>query len=221
MGAGCVFCDRSNFEERIIAEGRNWYVIASLGQITDGGYVLIVPKQHMRCMGELPRCFGSVVPGSIYHAEFLAYFALLLEYRKLALLFGHQKKESYPITAFEHGIVGQTITHAHLHILPVDLDFTTKVRADFPESEVAEIYTGQSIQGLYRERPEPYLYWYSSNGKTMVCWNPPAPPQYFRIAAAELLGRPERANWRNVDPELDRNLCQDTVGRLKKYFLPQ
>ncbi|HEY4494942.1 MAG TPA: hypothetical protein VJC01_00655 [Candidatus Paceibacterota bacterium] len=40
----CVFCDRSKLEERLIAENKDWYLIATLGQITDGGYVLIFNK---------------------------------------------------------------------------------------------------------------------------------------------------------------------------------
>ena len=53
----------------------------------------------------------------------------------------------------------------------------------------------------------------------MVCWNPPAPPQYLRLIVAELLGHPERGNWRNMDPELDKQLGQETVDRLKLYFV--
>ena len=44
MDSNCVFCDRTKFEECIIAENKDWYLIATLGQITDGGYVLIFNK---------------------------------------------------------------------------------------------------------------------------------------------------------------------------------
>jgi diadenosine tetraphosphate (Ap4A) HIT family hydrolase len=47
----CVFCERKNFEERIITETSSLYFVASLGQITNGGYTLIIPKKHILCVG--------------------------------------------------------------------------------------------------------------------------------------------------------------------------
>jgi len=47
MGDNCPFCDKKQFEERLIAEVDGFYLIATLGQITDGGYVLLVPKEHV------------------------------------------------------------------------------------------------------------------------------------------------------------------------------
>ena len=49
----CVFCDKKNFTERVVYENESAYVIASLGQITDGGYLLLVPKIHASCMGAM------------------------------------------------------------------------------------------------------------------------------------------------------------------------
>jgi len=51
--ADCVFCDRAQFEDRLVGETKDFFVIATLGQITDGGYVLLVPKEHIACMGAL------------------------------------------------------------------------------------------------------------------------------------------------------------------------
>ena len=53
MDSNCIFCDRTQIEERIIAEDRDWYLIASLGQITDGGYTLVIPKRHVSCVGAM------------------------------------------------------------------------------------------------------------------------------------------------------------------------
>jgi len=124
----------------------------------------------------------------------------------------------HPVTMFEHGIVGQSIKHTHLHILPMVIDLSPRIRADFPESEIEELLDAAHLQELYVERKEPYLFWTIPSGKSMVCWNPPAPNQYLRIIAAELLGRPERADWKKMDPELDKKLWSGTVSRLKKYF---
>lgn len=210
MKNDCVFCNRAMFEERLITETGEYRVIATLGQITNGGYVLIVPKKHIPCMGALtPKQTRTMIKiaGEACHA-------ISLEYQ-------HDIGISlYPVTIFEHGIVGQTIKHAHLHILPAMFDLTQKIRMDFPTAKIEELHHdhGWHLQELYEKHPQPYLFWTTSKGIPMVCWNPPAPLQYLRIIAAKLTGHPERGNWRNVDPELDKQLWSGTVKRLKPYF---
>jgi diadenosine tetraphosphate (Ap4A) HIT family hydrolase len=208
MSDRCIFCDRRNFEERLIYEDEDFYVIATLGQITDGGYVLLVPKDHQLCVGALAgrRAILAI------HLGLKISQALSLEYQRGA------SDGPYPVTIFEHGIVGQTVKHAHLHFLPVQIDLTEKVRNDFPASQMMELQYAGHLYDLYRECPEQYLFWTVPGKKSMICWNPPAPPQYLRIAAAQLLGRPERANWRHMDQKLDARLWSETVSRLKSYF---
>lgn len=219
MGRGCVFCDRSQFEERLIFENKDWFVIATLGQITDGGYVLIVPREHILCMGVLNPYLGVLDPygtdsqtSSLIRLGFEVARAVSVEYQNSFV------RNPYPVTMFEHGIAGQTIKHAHLHILPAVVDLTPRIRADFRSTKIQELKYAPHLQELYGNNPRPYLFWTDPSGKGKVCWNPAAPPQYLRIAAAELLGRPERANWRNMDPELDRKLWRSTVERLRPYF---
>jgi len=48
-----VFCDKKQFEERLVGETKNFWIIATLGQITDGGYLLLVPKKHVECVGAM------------------------------------------------------------------------------------------------------------------------------------------------------------------------
>lgn len=208
MDSACVFCDRKNLEERLIFENDDFYVAATLGQITDGGYVLVIPKEHVSCMAELT--LGGTE--QFLELDFKVRRALLLEYEKPPF------KDANPITAFEHGIIGQTIEHAHLHVVPAVLDFTAIIRSDFPKSKIEELSRDAHLQTLYEKKPQPYLFWTTPSGKKAVCWNPLAPLQYLRLLAAELLGRPERGNWRNMDPKLDKKLCDDTVRRLKPHF---
>lgn len=207
MKNDCVFCDRTQFENRLIAETDEHYVIATLGQIT-GGYVLVFPKEHILCMGALtPQQINSM-----FGVAKEACIAVSMEYQ------GGTSRNHIPVTMFEHGIVGQTVKHAHLHILPAVIDFTPKIHADFPTAEIEELSWNEHFLALYRKHPQPYLFWTEPKLKAMVCWNPPAPLQYLRIIAAELLGHPERANWRAMDSELDKRLYLETVTRLKPYF---
>jgi len=203
----CAFCNRTKFEERIIAEIDNFYVVASLGQITEGGYTLLIPKEHTPCMAALD---ASRAKSAISIAIKIRN-AVSKEFR-----FNPFKK--YPVTMFEHGVVGQSVKHAHLHFLPAVLDITPKVLTDFTGCEVNEITNYLFLRDIYESRQEPYLFWTALNGKGMICWNPPAPLQYLRTVAAEILGYPERANWRSMDPELDKQFWQKTIARLKPYF---
>ncbi|MBI2591221.1 MAG: hypothetical protein HYW34_00910 [Candidatus Brennerbacteria bacterium] len=211
MVSNCDFCDRTKFEERIIAEYNDWYVVASLGQII-GGYTIVIPKAHISCMGAL---------ASHHHDNQIESMAKIISKVSCALSLEYCKNNpavNYPIIMFEHGIIGQSIKHAHLHFLPAIIDLTTIILADFPKAKFRELQHPAHLQELYNERLEPYLLWTVPNGKVMVCWNPPAPSQYLRIIIADILGYPERGNWRNMDPELDKKLWQETVARLKPYF---
>lgn len=212
MNNACVFCDRVNFEEQLIHENKDFYVIATLGQITDGGYVLIIPKEHISCMAALTSHFPGGQTSKLLDLTFRVNSALSLVYQQSS------ETHPYPVIIFEHGIVGQTIKHAHLHILPMVIDLTPNIRADFPKADFEELEYAAHLQALYEDRPQPYLFWTTPKGRGMVCWNPPAPAQYLRLVTAELLGRPERGNWRNMDPELDKRLWQETVRLLKPYF---
>ena len=130
MSENCPFCDRKQFEERLIAKTEGFYIIATLGQITDSGYVLLFPDEHTLCMGALSREQTSTMLGL---AKKIC-SALTQKYKL------EQARQSlYPITLFEHGIVGQTIKHAHLHLLPTILDLTQKIQDDFPGSKIEEL----------------------------------------------------------------------------------
>jgi diadenosine tetraphosphate (Ap4A) HIT family hydrolase len=203
----CAFCDRTQFEERIIAETDEYYCIATLGQIT-GGYVLVAPKEHILCIG----AFNQEQIDSFIRITQKVCPAVASEYQQ------GQGTISRSLTLFEHGIVGQTVKHAHLHIVPAMVDMTHRIRADFPDTKIEEFEHTAYLREQYTKHPQPYLFWTTPNSTAMVCWNPPAPLQYLRIVAAELRGSPERANWRAMDPKLDRRLWSETVKRLKPYF---
>lgn len=213
MDSACAFCDRKNIEERLIYENDGFYVVATLGQITDGGYVLVIPKKHILCLGELSSDCLYYEVDKMWRIACLIINALNREYPQK-----NDSKISTNFTAFEHGIVGQSIKHAHLHILPRYLNFLSTLKRDFPNSKLEEEKYFGGLQSLYQKSPRPYLYYTNVFGHGTICWNPPAPAQYLRLMAAELLGRPERGNWRDTDPELDKRLGEETVRRLKPYF---
>jgi len=213
MNNGCPFCDVKQLEERIIAEIDEFRIVATLGQITDGGYLLLIPVKHVSCLGEFSREQTSKMLKIVQEVNKI----LTVEYN-----IEQSIQSAWPITLFEHGIVGQTVKHAHLHFLPTVVDLTVRIKTDFPNSKVEELEYAAHLPNLYSKDPKPYLYWTAGqegNTKGRVCWDPPAPPQYLRIITADALGRPERANWSEMDPELDKKLGSETVQRLRHYFI--
>ena len=130
----CVFCDRRNFEEQLIGESEQFYFIATLGQITDGGYVLLVPKRHVSCIGEM---------------EAPEIQKMTVEINRLSTYL--YKEWKYALTIFEHRIVGQSIKHAHLHFIPALCYLIATIRTDFPDSEIIIVESFSDIKNLYSE----------------------------------------------------------------------
>lgn len=187
---------------RIIAETEEYYIAATLGQISDGGYILVIPKAHIPCIGQLTEPGLSCLEPLITRLS----KAIATEYSCTPML-------------FEHGIVGQTIKHAHIHLVPVNHSFTLKIYRDFPNSRIDAVRTWKELVNMHYDDPRPYLLWREQPSMMLnLCHNPPAPAQYLRIILAEIAGRPERANWRNMDPELDKKLWTETVLRLKPHL---
>ena len=118
MEPDCVFCDRTKFEERIAGDDGKFWKITTLGQISDGGYMLEVPKRHVSCIGAMEEQEINLLA----MAENKMRFVLSQEYKTRHVAF------------FEHGIVGQTVKHAHLHFIPEKLSITGRIKKDFPDS---------------------------------------------------------------------------------------
>lgn len=202
MDNNCVFCDRAKLEERIVAENDDWYLIATLGQIKDGGYVLVIPKWHVSCIGamkerEIIKIDNILCAASDY---------VEIEYGVRPII-------------FEHGVVGQSIQHAHLHLLPAQIRLCGRIYRDFPNAQFCFLDSLKTLRYNYNfTGGKKYLLWSTPEKLIKVAIDPPAPLQYLRTVSAELTGHPERADWRNMDPELDKQLWRETVSRLKPYF---
>lgn len=200
MKNDCVFCDADMFSPRLIGEDDYTNFIATLGQISNGGYTLIVPKRHVACIGELSEDKARLMD---YHVE-----------RFQSLI---SRKYGLAPVVFEHGIVGQTIKHAHIHLVPAACDLTDRIVEDFPNCRGGLVASFAHLRVLYEEYKEPYLIWKNpAEAVYHIVWNPPAPAQYLRTILAVTMGCPERANWRGMDPELDRELWQETVMTLAR-----
>ena len=188
MTAHCAFCEPKELKPRLIAEERGFLIVASKGQIVPG-YTLVIPSRHASC-------FGDLTEEEIADAE-----EVLLRIRRACLAaYGRA-----PIV-FEHGIAGQTVKHAHLHVVPADTDLRERIAADFPRR--IRTATLRTLRDVYR-REGAYLYYESAAGERFVYSMLPQ-AQYLRIVLAAAVGRPEAADWRNVDQQADERIAQKT-----------
>tara|TARA_Y100000310_G_scaffold334233_1_gene413505 strand:+ start:40228 stop:40902 length:675 start_codon:yes stop_codon:yes gene_type:complete len=96
----CAFCDTSRVRKNIVHETKHFVVKVGIGLIT-AGQVMIIPKQHFVCFGDLP---------NELEAEFLSLKELLVA--KITQLFAKP-------FLIEYGNWGQSVPHAHMHIIPM------------------------------------------------------------------------------------------------------
>ncbi len=96
----CIFCNKEKIKDDLIYESKNFLIKVGLG-ILAPGQLMIIPKEHYLCFGELPN-------------------ELEEEHGKLKNLFQEliTKKFSTPFL-FEYGIWGQSVNHAHEHLIPL------------------------------------------------------------------------------------------------------
>lgn len=192
MSARCPFCDRGALEERLILESANFAVIPTKGQIVEG-YVLIVPKRHTICFGDMSE-------------QEMDEAALILERVRTAITAVYGQAPIF----FEHGIVGQTVKHAHIHAVPTDVDLFDRIVADFPDYQ--KISTLGALQETF-QREGPYLYYENAAAEKFLFrifkW-----PQYLRLMLADAVGHPDRGNWREMDPVLDSTMMLETWKKL-------
>ncbi|OGK17123.1 hypothetical protein A2774_04890 [Candidatus Roizmanbacteria bacterium RIFCSPHIGHO2_01_FULL_39_12c] len=104
-----IFCQiKEKLNGQIIDETENFYLLHD-GYPLFEGHLLIIPKFHIRCFLELNKKNYT-------------------EFSKLKLKVINFLKNNYrqPVL-FEHGIAGQTVLHAHLHLLPTDILITDEL----------------------------------------------------------------------------------------------
>ncbi|HLH22836.1 MAG TPA: HIT domain-containing protein [Chloroflexota bacterium] len=129
---GCPFCHEATVAPGVLMETPQFLVVCDRAPLVPG-HLLLIPRQHIACYGALPRPLYS---------EFRA-----LKARLAAFL-----AEAYaPPVFFEHGVVAQTVPHAHLHAVPARLDLP--LAALLAQREAA---AARGLGGLRR--------WYDAHG---------------------------------------------------------
>lgn len=191
---GCAFCDRGALESQIIIETKNFFVMPTLGQIVEG-YSLIIPKKHVLCYGLLSD-------------KMLDEYLELKERVDKATTAAYQKP-----MYFEHGIVGQTLPHAHIHCVPTDRDLLPALMLrNYSIKAKRRIDSEKDLRQVVRDFG-PY-YFYDYNGIKMA-FDVNSHEMALRIAVANALGMPELADWNSVNRQSDEKLMKSAYEKIK------
>lgn len=183
---------------RVVAESEHLVALVDLAPLTSG-HLIVIPRQDVPSFASLP-----VTAWQDWQQ---------LRTRLVQML----GRRWAPPVLFEHGSTSAMrgsacITHAHLQLLPTDLDLAREMQAD--GLEVFEIADQRSLpERAGRERP--YFFVEAADGRARCAWadDPVMPSQYLRRIAARALSLP--------DPEWDwgavvrRDLLRETVRRLR------
>lgn len=164
--------------DRVIEPSKNFVALVSLGAIREG-FLLILPRSHFLSFSWL--------------SSSEALEAQQLKDRMVELV---EKIYSTPIV-FEHGIMddqssaGGCIDHAHLQIVPCEIDLFPKLSREFsyvPISNLSELSS-------FRERHQPYLYYEREKRAYAFIIDRDLPSQYMRRIVAEHVGKPDEWDW--------------------------
>jgi diadenosine tetraphosphate (Ap4A) HIT family hydrolase len=97
----CPHCEGGFGLQYPLHANDNFWIVCDSHPIVEG-HTLIIPKNHISCTGALS-------------------YELFNEYRSLYKKVLNFLNETYGnAVIFEHGVVGQTVSHAHVHFLPFD-----------------------------------------------------------------------------------------------------
>ncbi len=170
---GCLHCNPADpsLEHRLL-ETKSFRIVADVHPLTEG-HVLIIPKSHLSCAGE----FSS----NIFN-----------EYESLYKQFSLFLRDTYgKISTFEHGKIGQTVFHAHVHLLP----YTGSIERIVPE--VSSLFSVRGIKETqkYFHKDGQYLF-VSVNDHAWMVDVKLGKPRFFRDRFAAASGAAERGNWK-------------------------
>lgn len=103
----CPFCNPEVLKKHAVYTGENFFILLNYTPITDG-HVMIIPKQHIVRSDGIP-------------SEFYVEFAELV--KKTSAVFRNElHADDYFILQKNGAYAGQTVFHAHFHLVPVKTD---------------------------------------------------------------------------------------------------
>lgn len=179
----------------IIFESVSFVAVAGLGAIEEG-YVLLMPKQHNYCMGQLDNSnLGNLI-------RLKDQMKTLVQY-----VYGNAVLIEHGMTSCDPA--GGCIDHAHIHIVPSRVNFRSYFSSALIEKKITSLF---DLQILYQE-DIPYLFYEDNSGLLSAYFTESKfPSQYFRRIWAREVGDPDAWDW-SVFPEEVR--VAKTISKLR------
>lgn len=181
FNAECRFCTLPE-SWRIIRESPNFVTQMGLGPLMEG-YALILTRTHLSCFSELDRDQLD---------EFL---------QTLELIQRAQRKAYQHSLFFEHGRSGSCVPegqgedlcyHAHLHLIPSEIELARLVAADF---ELEQLNDWDEVTRAYQRDMRPYILIQNGRRINVARTVTGIPKRYLRTKIAVALGEPDLADW--------------------------
>ncbi len=193
----CPHCNAGHVALKfVLKETENFRVVCDYNPLTEG-HILIIPKAHISCVGEMD---------DDHFFEFKELYNHFSEFLK---------KEYRSIATFEHGKVGQTVFHCHVHLLPFEGNHFQIIPEG--ESKLSIIGKIDKLREEYRSKGK-YLF-LSINDKMWLVDTGLGVPRFFRDRFSKALGNPKRGNWKNIqeNAEMRKELEKEINSLMEKY----
>lgn len=129
---GCPFCKVNAAENTVLFEGDGFFLMADFAPLSEG-HILLIPRDHYPHLAALPQALDE-------EFERLKAWA----WRFIERRFGR-------LAFWENGIFGQSVPHAHQHILSTRFDTTLFADAGIPFAGLA------GLRAAHAARPGTYL----------------------------------------------------------------
>ncbi len=171
----CPFCEKAKLSEPLYSN-EHCQIIPDISPLLPG-HVLIIPYEHIE---GIARCSEAV-------------FASVLEAVDVAL-----SKYGYCATIFEHGALhdenaGSSISHAHIHVVPGEIDLTELIEDSLSLKPVPFHYRQLNAAFL---KDKAYLFIQSNLSSMGACYYVQTlPRQYLRGLILRKLGQPPFFDW--------------------------
>jgi len=170
MNVDCRLCSEKDL---VLEETSHYKILAEKYPIIEGT-VLITTREHLPC---------HAVGVELYKDE--------LELVKIKVANILKTKYNSKLIFFEHGIVGQTIPHAHLHSIPTPISVIKKAIVDNPHLKTISL---KELPTLYKNKHSYYLI--EENNHIYAGEPTIIKPGYFRELIANAVGDLSLSNWK-------------------------
>jgi diadenosine tetraphosphate (Ap4A) HIT family hydrolase len=166
-------------ESRILHETGRFVVMADISPLMPG-HVMIVPKAHILCYGAIEPSARDEFSGIVDAAR-----TVIAEHYGPSVMLEHGTSSLAPVA--DH------VTHAHLHIVPADIDIRDSL-LDFHTTMIVSL----SDLSRWAARDEEYIYFESCAGERIVADQIVNIPRLFiRSEVAKRVGLPDPLwDWR-------------------------